>query len=184
MPRSKERIYRLSAAFIEKTHDVGINVVRRGIEPVRKGNCLDINLLMSVEEQPYQACFGRELYPSLAAKAAYIFCHIASGHIFGNGNKRTAAISLDQFVLANAHYLTLSNEQVHDLAQSVASAGERGEKFADMLPRITTLIEKNMIPLSAFRGVHEKVYRSLHRTKRAIRDYPLNRRHHPLAQMK
>lgn len=184
MPRGKQRTYRLSAAFIEKTHDAGINIVWPGIEPVQKATCLDINLLMSVEEQPYQACFGRELYPSLAAKAAYIFCHIASGHIFGNGNKRTAAISLDQFVLANTYYLTLSNEQLYDLAQSVACAGERGEKFAAMLPRITTLIEENMIPLSSFRGVDDKIYRSLHRTKRAIRDYPLNRRHHPLAQRK
>ena len=143
---------------------------------------MDINLLMSVEEQPYQVCFGRELYPSLAAKAAYIFCHIATGHIFSNGNKRTAAISLDQFILANTHYLTLSNEQVHDLAQSVATAGERGEKFAAMLPRITALIKANMIPLSAFRKTDNKIYRSLHRSKHAIRNYRFNRLCHPLAQ--
>ena len=118
---------------------MGINVVWPGIEPVQNATCLDINLLMSVAEQPYQECFGCELYPSLAAKAAYIFCHLASGHVFSNGNKRTAAIALDQFVLTNTHYLTLSNEQVHDLAQSVASAGERGQKFADMLPKITAL---------------------------------------------
>jgi prophage maintenance system killer protein len=139
---------------------------------------------MSAAEQPYQACFGQELYPSLAAKAAYIFCHLASGHVFSNGNKRTAAITLDQFILVNAHYLTLSNDQVHDLAQSVASAGERGEKFADMLPRITSLIEENIIPLSAFRGIDNKSYRSLHRTKHAIRNYRFNQPGHPLSQVR
>lgn len=139
---------------------------------------------MSAAEQPYQVCFGQELYPSLAAKAAYIFCHLASGHVFSNGNKRTAAITLDQFVLVNSHYLTLSNEQVHDIAQSVASAGERGEKFADVLPRITSLIEENIIPLSALRGINDKSYRSLHRTKHAIRDYRYNQPNQPLSQVR
>jgi len=139
---------------------------------------------MSVAEQPYQVCFGRQLYPSLAAKAAYIFCHLASGHVFSNGNKRTAAIALDQFILVNTHYLTLSNEQVHKLAQEVASAGERGEKFADMLPRITDLVRKNIIPLSAFRSTNMKVYRSLHKTKRDIRDYFYNQPGCPLSQLR
>lgn|GEM_PF-348611 len=182
MPPSKQRIYRLSAAFIEKTHDVGINVVWPSIEPVKKATCLDINLLMSAEVQPYQECFGRELYPSLAAKAAYLFYHLASGHVFSNGNKRTAAITLDQFVLANSYYLTLSNEQVHDLAQSVASAGERGEKFATMLPEITALIQANIIPLKVFRTTDPKLYRYLHRVKHSIRNYRYNQQGHPLAQ--
>jgi hypothetical protein len=76
LPRNK-RVYRLSAAFIEQAHDVGINLVWPGIEPVKQSSCLNINLLMSAAEQPYQECFGFELYPSLAAKAAYLFCHLA-----------------------------------------------------------------------------------------------------------
>jgi prophage maintenance system killer protein len=161
---------------------MGINVVWPGIEPVHNASCLDTNLLLSAEEQPYQECFGRELYPSLAAKAAYLFCHLASGHVFSNGNKRTAAIALDQFLMANSVYLTLSNDQVHDLAQSVASAGEKGEKFADMLPRITVLIARSTIPLSAFRTIDMAVYRSLQRSKWKIRRYRFNRLGHPLAQ--
>lgn len=182
MPQSKQRVYRLSAAFIEKAHDVGINVVWPGIEPVQRATCIDINLLMSAEQQPYMECFGLELYPSLAAKAAYIFYHLASGHVFSNGNKRTAAICLDQFLLANSYYLTLSNDQVHDLAQSVASTGERGDKFADMLPKITAQIKANIIPLSAFRKINMQSYRSLHRTKHAIRNYYVNRPDYSLAQ--
>jgi len=48
-----------------------------GIEPVGRGTCLNFNLLRSAAEQPYQECFGRELYPTLAAKASYLFVHIA-----------------------------------------------------------------------------------------------------------
>jgi prophage maintenance system killer protein len=124
---------------------------------------------MSTESQPYQECFGRELYPSLAAKAAYIFYHLATGHVFSNGNKRTAALCLDSFLLANSRYLTLSNDEVHDLAQSVASSGENGERFEDVLARITTLVEANNIPLSSLRAVDMSAYRSLHRGKNLIR---------------
>ena len=97
-----------------------------GLEPVDRATCLSFNLLHSAASQPYQHCFDREMYPSLAAKAAYIFVHIAAGHIFSNGNKRTAALCLDVFLLLNAHYLTLSNNEVHDLAQRVASSGNVG----------------------------------------------------------
>ena len=145
-----------------------------GVEPVEKASCLDLNLLQSAAQQPYQDCFGRELYPTLAAKAAYLFVHIASGHIFSNGNKRTAALCLDTFVLVNSKYLTLSNDEVHDLAQSVASFGERGEHFADVLKKTTALVEKNLIPLSVFRKTHTSVYRALHGRKNMFRKLPIN----------
>ncbi|WP_433975389.1 type II toxin-antitoxin system death-on-curing family toxin [Tunturiibacter lichenicola] len=152
------------------------------MEPVTRANCLNLNLLHSAASQPYQECFGRELYPTLAAKAAYLFMHLASGHIFGNGNKRTAALCLDQFLLANSTYLTLSNDEVHDLAQDVASFGERGEKFADVLTRTTALIEKNLVPLSVFRLRSPKYYRLLHQTKNIIRTVRVNQPDTPLAQ--
>jgi prophage maintenance system killer protein len=182
LPRNSEATYRLSAAFIERAHDVGINVIWPGIEPVKRGNCLDINLLLSAAQQPYQDCFGGELYPGLAAKAGYIFYHLASGHVFGNGNKRTAALCLDTFLLANSQYLTLSNEEVHDLAQAVASDGERGVRFDDELPRITALIGQNMIPISTFRQIDMRIYRGLHKSKNSIRKAVINHPEYPLTQ--
>jgi hypothetical protein len=122
------------------------------------------------------------LYPTLAAKAAYLFYHLASGHVFGNGNKRTAAVCLDTFITANGWYLTLSNDEVHDLAQAVASAGERNVRFADELKRITELIEENVIPISAFRVADPRVYRRLHAYKNMIRKSSINRTNYPLSQ--
>lgn len=179
---NNKKTYRLTAALIERAHDFGIDFVWPGVEPVKQGNCIDLNLLKSAAEQPYQECFDREMYPSLAEKAAYIFYHLASGHVFGNGNKRTATVCLDTFLLANSQYLTLSNEEVHDLAQAVASAGERGVKFHDELARITALIESNLIPVSTFRLTNKKAYRQLLKGKNAIRNSPLSRHRHPLSQ--
>ena len=182
MPRSKKRIYKLSAALIENAHDYGIGKVWPGVEPVDEATCLNLNLLHSAARQPYQHCFGRELYPSLAAKAAYLFIHIASGHIFTNGNKRTAALCLDALLLVNSQYLTLSNTEVYDLAISVASFGERNERFQGVLDRTTTLVEHNMIPLSHFQSIDMGYYRYLHRRKWMFRNAPINRPNAPLAQ--
>ncbi len=122
------------------------------------------------------------MYPTLAAKAAYLFYHLASGHVFGNGNKRTAAVCLDTFITVNGCYLTLSNDEIHDLAQAVASAGERGVRFADELERVTQLIGENMIPLSAFRKENPRVYRRLHAYKNVIRRSAINHPRFPLSQ--
>ncbi len=153
-----------------------------GVEPVDKSTCLDLNLLHSAAHQPYQNCFGQEVYPTLAAKAAYLFVHIATGHIFSNGNKRTAALCLDSFALINTQFLTLSNNEVHDLAQSVASFREQGLSFPMVLAATTALLEKNLIPLSRLREFDMKVYRELHRRKWMFRNHPMNELDAPLLQ--
>jgi death on curing protein len=183
LPKSDpEKVWRLWPAFIENAHDFGIKTVWPGIEPVDESSCLDFNLLRSAAEQPYQEVFGRQLYPTMAAKAAYLFVHIAGGHIFSNGNKRTAVLCLDTFLLANSVYLTLSNEQVYKLACSVASAGERHIKFEDTLNDVTKSVEGTTMPISQLRKIDERAYRDAHHWKNWIRSTPVNQPHAPLRQ--
>jgi death on curing protein len=182
LPKGKVRVWRLWPAFIESAHDFGIGVVWPGVEPVQRATCLDLNLLRSAGEQPYQECFGRELYPTLSAKAAYLFIHIAGGHIFSNGNKRTAVLCLDTFLMANSRYLTLSNTFIRKMAENVASAGERNEKFSKVLDTVTRVIERGTIPVNALRAIDMEEYRSILRQKRWIRTDPLNRKNARLAQ--
>jgi prophage maintenance system killer protein len=172
----------LWAAFIEHAHDFGIGVVWPGLEPVDKSTCLDLNLLRSASEQPYQECFGRELYPSLATKAAYLFIHIAGGHIFSNGNKRTAVLCLDAFLLANSRYLTLTNTEVRKVAEYVASSGERGVKFPELMEALTELIRQSAISLRALREIDEEEYKQAIRQKQVFRKHPLNQPDTPLLQ--
>jgi hypothetical protein len=123
------------------------------------------------------------MYPTFAAKAAYLFVHIASGHIFSNGNKRTASLCVDAFALVNSRYLTLSNDELRTLARSVASYKIDGRTFTEILESTTKLLEKNLIPLSVLRRVvPERVYRGLHRAKRGLRAHPLNQVEAPLKQ--
>lgn len=149
---------------------------------MEQATCLDLNLLRSAGEQPYQECFGQELYPTLAAKAAYLFIHIAGGHIFSNGNKRTAVLCLDTFLTANSRYLTLSNTFIRKMAESVASAGERNQKFPAVLAAATAVIDQRTISINALKKVDAEEYRSALRQKRWIRNSPLNQEDAPLAQ--
>jgi len=153
-----------------------------GIEPVHEATCIDLNLLHSAAEQPYQYCFGQELYPTLAAKAAYLFAHIAGGHIFSNGNKRTAVLCLDTFLLANSVYLILSNEDVYKLACSVASAGERHVKFDTTMNTVRKVVEDTTVPISQIRKIDNRAYREAHRWKNWIRSVPINQPDAPLKQ--
>ena len=59
-------------------------------------DCIDLNLLESAAEQPFQAGFGMDFYPTIYDKAACLFFSIAGGHICTNGNKRTGVLALDQ----------------------------------------------------------------------------------------
>jgi death on curing protein len=183
LPKSDpEKVWRLYPAFIENAHDVGIKTVWPGIEPVAESTCLDFNLLRSAAEQPYQEVFGRELYPTLAAKAAYLFVHIAGGHIFSNGNKRTAVLCVDTFLMANSVYLTLSNEEVYKLACDVASSGERHVKFEDTRNGVTKIIEQTTLPIRKIRKIDERAYRDSHHWKNWIRSTATNQPNAPLRQ--
>jgi prophage maintenance system killer protein len=101
LPRSKKQ-FPLTAQYIEDIHDQGIAIAFPGLEPVHPHDCLDRNLLESAAEQPFQGGFGVDyFYPTIYDKAACLFFSIAGGHIFGNGNKRTGVLALDQFLWAN-----------------------------------------------------------------------------------
>jgi death on curing protein len=182
LPRNNQQAHRISAALIENAHDFGIAMVWPGSEPVHRSSCLDLNLLQSAAHQPYQECFGQELYPTVAAKAAYLFIHLASGHVFSNGNKRTAALCLDAFALVNSYYLALSNDEIHKLSKSAASYRVEGKTFHQILESTTRLLEENLVPVKALRQVDMIMYRAIQRRKLRLRKHRLNQLNTPLSQ--
>ena len=176
MPRS--RPFRITSAYIEALHDEGISVQWAGVEPVGRFDCLDLNLLESASQQPFQGGFGvDEFYPTVYEKAACLFFSIAGGHIFSNGNKRTAVLALDQFLIANGIYLILSNEEMRRLAEATASHGERNEADADVMAQIAKVIRGNALPFAIVKRAPggKKTYAQLVRSKRLIRGHALNR---------
>jgi len=72
--------------------------------------------LKVVIEQPQQIVFGKELYPTIWLKAAFILQKITKKHVFVDGNKRTA-------IQAALYFLSINGYQIKD-ADTVNKTGE------------------------------------------------------------
>jgi death-on-curing family protein len=165
---------KFTAAYLEFLHDRGIAYSWPGTEPVGSQDCIDLNLLASAPEQPFQSGFGVDFYPTIYDKAACLFFSIAGGHIFSNGNKRTAVLALDLFLVANEIYLLISNEEMRKMAEQTASYNERGENHKDVIEKISKTIRENSVEFRAIKKVDTGLWRRMHRSKRLIRAHPLN----------
>lgn len=64
-----------------------------------------------VAQQPKQVLFGRQLYPTIWLKAAFILQKIAKKHIFEDGNKRTAIVATAFFLQKNGYCLNFSTDE-------------------------------------------------------------------------
>lgn len=84
-----------------------------GIEVLNPGS------LEHLLEQIQGSIFGHDPFPSLLDKAAHILHRIARGHIFLDGNKRTAVMACLTFLQMNGQTLRL-DMQVIDLTVDVA----------------------------------------------------------------
>ena len=71
--------------------------------------------------RPKTELYGEEMYPSIPEKACCYYHSIArSGHIFRNGNKRTALTVFDSFLTLNGYKLTLTSKQAEDFTVYLA----------------------------------------------------------------
>lgn len=64
--------------------------------------------LETIIKQPQQIVFGKELYPNIWLKAAFILQKTTKKHVFTDGNKRTA-------ILASLYFLQLNDKHIDDM---------------------------------------------------------------------
>ena len=86
--------------------------------------------------QPQQVLFGRELYPTLWLKAAFIMQKITKKYIFTNGNKRTSLTATAYFLYKNNYDLVITNKEAIDIALFATNeedSEENMQKIADWL---------------------------------------------------
>lgn len=82
--------------------------------------------------------FGQQLYPSIYDKAAAL-CHtLARGHVFQDGNKRTALEASRQFLELNGLKLNMEPAAVIKLIVSVAEGKTKFEDLVEWLRYNTT----------------------------------------------
>ena len=81
----------------------------------------DENLLESALESPFQSFDGKELYPSIQAKAARLCYGLVKNHAMVDGNKRIGAHAMLVFMEINGYDLEYSQKELIDLILGVAA---------------------------------------------------------------
>lgn len=135
----------LPVSFIEHIHDVLIGVYLPFDEKVNPSEHRDVARIESALGRPYHGSFGEEFYPHLCQKAAALFHSLVCNHCFINGNKRTAVIALDMFLMVNRHILVMPPEDVYDMAKSTANANFDGVPTDALMERLSAQIFGSMV---------------------------------------
>jgi death-on-curing protein len=103
-------------------------------------------LLDSALGNPRQTFGGKDLYPSLADKAAILYYSLNKNHPFKNGNKRISAASLVVFLFINDYWLNAGKDELFNMTLAVAKSNALEKE--SVLSDITRWINARMIPFS------------------------------------
>lgn len=110
---SKEQVLKLHTGLIKATG---------GSDGIRDEGMLDLAL-----NNPFQSFNGKELYPSIQAKAARLCFGLVRNHAMLDGNKRLGTHVMLVFLALNGYELSYSQKELSDVILALAS-GNIGEK--------------------------------------------------------
>lgn len=85
----------------------------------------DEGMLDSALNSPFQSFGGKELYPSIQAKAAQLCFGLVKNHAMIDGNKRLGTHVMLVFLALNGYELFYSQKELSDIILALAS-GEIG----------------------------------------------------------
>ena len=91
-------------------------------EPIPDFSTRFPNILESCIMTPFQRFGGKDLYPSLIAKAGILFYLMIKNHPFQNGNKRIALTTLLIFLYKNGKWITVDTQELHNFTVWVAQS--------------------------------------------------------------
>jgi death on curing protein len=137
---------------VQIIHDELVSTLWPGSEAVPSGGCRDRGLLESAVNRPFQSAFGDDAYPDLITKAAALFHSLVANHCFVDGNKRTAVLALQHFLVVNGASPVLTSEQMYDLARETASHSVRGVSAAETFNEIVAILTERTIAFSRLRS--------------------------------
>lgn len=80
------------------------------------------NLLRSAVDGVKQIAFGKEFYPDILSKTAFLWYSLAKNHCFVNGNKRTALLAAIMFLRINCYDLdcAIGDTELYNISVKVA----------------------------------------------------------------
>ena len=80
------------------------------------------NRLESCLVTPFLMFGGKQLYPTLVAKASILFYLMTKNHPFQNGNKRIAMTTLLIFLTLNGKWLAVKQSKFYEFTMQVAQS--------------------------------------------------------------
>jgi death-on-curing protein len=128
--------------YLTFTEVAGINqyVIER-FSPKEQNGIKSPDLLHTAVHRPQQSAFGRDAYQIVFEKAGALFESVAQNHPFHNGNKRTAFLSLVQFLSYNGYDFEMESKTKQ--ADFTVNVVNRKYTFEE----IVKIIEEYSIPL-------------------------------------
>ena len=94
---------------------------------------LDQNTLESALAQPRMTFEGKELYPSLAEKAAALCYSLINNHPFVDGNKRIGHAAMEVFLVMNGYEIEAPIDEQEEIMLKLASSNMERSDFSDWL---------------------------------------------------
>jgi death-on-curing protein len=175
LPKNSGATFAISADYVEFVHDMVVSILWPGDQPVGAGEYRNSGLVASAAARPFQT-FGGDLFKDPIEKAGALFHSLICSHPFYNGNKRTAVIALDHFLLANGLCLALPQSDMYELARRTATCNESGPGHEAMLKEVTGTLRDHCVSLDEIRGNPEfpNLGSLLDNMRTFIRDHPLN----------
>jgi death-on-curing protein len=138
---SAEEFHYLDLGLMElMCHRLAVNLFDLTDDPITPFTQHDQALLESALDLPRTAFQGKDMYPTLAGKAAVLWYTLNKNHPFGNGNKRISAASLFVFLFINDHWLDAGKTELVNQSLRIAksAANEREGLLAELESWIAT----------------------------------------------
>jgi death-on-curing family protein len=114
-------------------------------EPIPEFSSRYPNVLESCLATPFQTFSRRDLYPTVAKKAAVLFYLMIKNHPFQNGNKRIAITTLFTFLHKNGRWLKVDNQELYNFSVWVASSPPDFRE--EILAASEKFVRKNLVKL-------------------------------------
>ncbi len=170
----------LGPQYVEHIRDGLVTRLWPGGDPIAADEYRSKELLASATARPFHSAFGRDAYSTVIEKAAALFHSLISNHPFHNGNKRTAVLAFDIFLVVNGYFGLLNNDRMYKLAEKTASYRERGLSHAESMTEILNETREHVIPLAELKQAAKRdqriaeLYKHVMKARRLVRKLDLN----------
>jgi death on curing protein len=120
--------------FLTPEEVIAINLfVIKEFSPHEQSGVKSPDLLDSAVNRPKQSAFGDDAYQTIFEKATALFESLAQNHAFHNANKRTAFLSLLQFLSYNGYAFVMDQKQAEDFVVDVVNHKYTFEQVVRMI---------------------------------------------------